>query len=428
MRLVYYAHSYRPHDAEVVKYFADLMQLEGLTVSLDPPSDKLNAAKPERHLRLNDGLVAVLTTREGGPSQYILFEISLGMRSKKPVLVFVEDDLPDDCIPSRVLQRRFSRRSLLRDIRTHRHALELFSGYVGASPPPAYQPGLMRRRCLIVGHGSAGESAGDAVALTVDALRYSTEVLSGLTSRQLFDSALYDSVLTASFALVILGPESHDSGFLLGLVTGFMIPSIILTMDPNYEYCIGVPREYQPRQVRGSDPSELQDVVQQEIAIFEEEYVDLEDTTKVAAYSKMLFETAGRPGYHPEGLRGLFVKELVMGSHYTNYGQAGAMGDHASATINNFQEAWKQAGANIDLTVLATELGELRKSLRAKADTPENDQAVAAVGEAEGEAKKGNGPAALEKLARAGKWALGIAEEIGVKLAVEALGKSLGVK
>ncbi len=207
MKLVYYAHSYWAQDAEVVRHFADLMQLLGLTASLDPPYGRLNAAKPERHLRSNDGLVAVLTTREGGPSQYILFEISLGMRSKKPVLVFVEDDLPDDCISSRILQRRFSRRSLLRDIRTHRHALELFNGYIGANPPPAYQPGLTRRRCLIVGHGNAGREASEAVALTVDAMHYSTHVLSGPTSRHLFDSALYDRVLTANLALVILGQK-----------------------------------------------------------------------------------------------------------------------------------------------------------------------------------------------------------------------------
>jgi hypothetical protein len=117
-----------------------------------------------------------------------------------------------------------------------------------------------------------------------------------------------------------------------------------------------------------------------------------------------------------------------MGSQYTNYGQAGAMGDHASATINNFQEVWKQTEPDMSLATLSAELAELRKSLRAKAQTAEDDQAVVAVGEAELEAKKGNGPGTFEKLARAGKWALGIAEEIGVKLAVEALSKSLGVK
>jgi hypothetical protein len=104
------------------------------------------------------------------------------------------------------------------------------------------------------------------------------------------------------------------------------------------------------------------------------------------------------------------------------------MGDHASATINNFEEVLRHAGPDIDLATLSSELEELRKPLRAKAETPEEDQAVAAVCEAQLEAKKGNAPGVLEKLSRDGKWALGIAEQIGVKLAVEALSKSLGIK
>jgi hypothetical protein len=103
------------------------------------------------------------------------------------------------------------------------------------------------------------------------------------------------------------------------------------------------------------------------------------------------------------------------------------MGDHASATINNFEEVLRHAGPDIDLATLSSELEELRKPLRAKAETPEEDQAVAAVCEAQLEAKKGNAPGVLEKLSRDG-WALGIAEQIGVKLAVEAPSKSLGIK
>jgi hypothetical protein len=59
MRLIYYAHSYRPIDAQVVEFFAGLMRSEGFTPSLDPPSDQLNSAKPERHLRSTDGLIVV---------------------------------------------------------------------------------------------------------------------------------------------------------------------------------------------------------------------------------------------------------------------------------------------------------------------------------------------------------------------------------
>ncbi len=44
-----------------------------------------------------------------------------------------------------------------------------------------------------------------------------------------------------------------------------------------------------------------------------------------------------------------------------------------------------------------------------------------AIASAESCAKKGDGPGALEYLSKAGKWALGIAEKIGVPVATEAL-------
>jgi hypothetical protein len=79
------------------------------------------------------------------------------------------------------------------------------------------------------------------------------------------------------------------------------------------------------------------------------------------------------------------------------------------------------------LTALAAELEQLRITLRQKAKTVEEDKAVASVGEAESEARNGNGPGVLQKLATAGTWVLGIAKEIGVKIATEALTKSLNL-
>ena len=65
MHLVYYAHSYRKPDDELNEMFEELMVSEGMTPSIDPPSDRLNSAKPERHLRSTDGLLCVLPYRKG---------------------------------------------------------------------------------------------------------------------------------------------------------------------------------------------------------------------------------------------------------------------------------------------------------------------------------------------------------------------------
>jgi hypothetical protein len=58
----------------------------------------------------------------------------------------------------------------------------------------------------------------------------------------------------------------------------------------------------------------------------------------------------------------------------------------------------------------------------------EEDEAIAAVGGAAKAAKEGNGPTALERLAKAGEWALKVAQDIGVKVATEMITTSMKVK
>jgi hypothetical protein len=67
--------------------------------------------------------------------------------------------------------------------------------------------------------------------------------------------------------------------------------------------------------------------------------------------------------------------------------------------------------------------------MKAKQNTTvEEDEAVVAVGHAAKAAKDGNGPGTLEKLATAGQWALKVATDIGMKVAVEAITKAIGIK
>jgi hypothetical protein len=152
MHIVYWAHSYRDQDAAVNQHFGILIEEAArLIVNFDPPSQDLNAAKLEQNLRSCDGMVAVLTWRPAAPSPYILYEICMALRARKPVLVFLDDRLPDSTIPSNVLQRRFSHRTYFRQVRDHSHALNELKTYMGEQPGPRYQAGLGQRTCGTLG-------------------------------------------------------------------------------------------------------------------------------------------------------------------------------------------------------------------------------------------------------------------------------------
>jgi hypothetical protein len=118
----------------------------------------------------------------------------------------------------------------------------------------------------------------------------------------------------------------------------------------------------------------------------------------------------------------------TMGDQYINEGQASNVGPHG--TVTNASQIWQAASATaggIDLKALQIELGKLRASLKAEASQPEHDEAIGAIASAETAAKQGDQSKIVESLAKAGKWALDVAEKIGVGLVVAILKTTLGL-
>ena len=116
-----------------------------------------------------------------------------------------------------------------------------------------------------------------------------------------------------------------------------------------------------------------------------------------------------------------------MGDRYEVHGQAAAVGPNAHVHDVTFNQLWSQASERIDLPVLAEQLEQLRTALRAQARTPDDDQAVAEVGQAELAARSGDGPKTMRHLRNAGRWAFGIATSIGAAIAAEAIKHAAGL-
>src|SRR5512139_2722566 len=256
---------------------------EELTPSLDPQSDRLNSAKPERHLRSTDAMVAVLPQREPGPSEYIRWEIGLGLRARRPQLVFVEDTLADDLVPQGILQRRFSRRRLLREVRDHRNAVRILKSYIGSDPPPSYQPTSLRRRCAVIGAGCLGQGPMEGLLASLERRHYSPVVVA--RSKRLPDEmAAEESVRRAAMCVAVVEGLTAAEIYLLGAARASLTPIIAITLDAAHPYNAVTPKEYQPRLVRRADTADLVRVVEQEIDIFEEDYLELKEESQVHRY------------------------------------------------------------------------------------------------------------------------------------------------
>lgn len=304
MELIYYSHSYRPGDAEINRFFQDLMLSEGLTPSLDPFSDRLNSAKPERQLRSTDGMIVVLPVRDPEPSLYILYEVALCVRAHKPILVFIEDVLPDNLVPGNLVQRRFSRRHLLREVRNHRHAIRLLKTYIGSEPPPTYQPSTRQRSCLVNGTSAMSDEQRRTIEDHLTRLSYNPISVESsthfLSLDRPFEEVVSQSVLCVSFT----GNLSPLEFYLLGAARASLLPTILLTENYGYPLNSKVPKEYQPREVSKENLSE---VLEKEFSIFEEDYLELEDQEKVLRYRAAVIQEGKEDGrYSKEERRVVF--------------------------------------------------------------------------------------------------------------------------
>jgi len=81
----------------------------------------------------------------------------------------------------------------------------------------------------------------------------------------------------------------------------------------------------------------------------------------------------------------------------------------------------------VDLDALAAQLATLRAAMREEPDDPDRDIIIGNVAQAEKAARQHDPGPVAEHLRAAGKWAVGIAEKIGVGVAAAAIKAAIGI-
>jgi hypothetical protein len=357
-----------------------------------------------------------------------LFEIELCVRSRKPLLVFVEDELPDELIPGRVLQRRFSRGSYFRQIREHTHAIEILKTYLGEEPPPRYQPAVTQRSCVIAGDDALSGDARQGLIAMLGGRGFRIVTTSTLDENEL---ETVEAIAQSQAALAFIDASRLVSHFARGLLHGASVPMVEFTGNQDFRFRDAVPRDLQPVMLPGVDDwATMEPLVASHMGLLEENFIE-GTGPELDTYLDELLDVGARHGAYRDSDRERVVT-TIMGDQYT-IGQAGAVGPGSHAERMTFVQTWNQMPAGVDASRLAEELATLRRQLRTEATEPEHDAAIGAIAEAEMAAKEGNGPEALERLSLlkrlggAGKWALGAATTIGTTVAAAALKGVLGV-
>jgi hypothetical protein len=427
MHIVYWSHSYREEDAAINRHFGLLIeQAERMIVNFDPPSESVNESKLLQNLRSCDGMVAVLPWRATGPSPYILFEIGLALRARKPVIVFVDDRLPSNVLSPRIMQLRFSHRTYFRQVREHVHSLRVLKAYMGESPPTRYQPTTGQRGCGILGLAAVDKAVRARVSQLVAGLGYHVVSLEKVDAENPLVFEQFEHLAVLDVVLRCVDLHTSRALYWAGAVSAAALPSITFTADPEYRFSVRFPREFQPRLADTGAAGSLEEVLKTEFDLFEQDFLKAQSPETIDRYVRLQIQAGALAGNYEAGTRQHFIGG-IMGDQYNIYGQAGAVGRDAHAHDMTFNQIWNQLESRLDLAKLADELGRLRETMDREAVEPGHRLAAGAVAAAEQSARQKDGPRVIEYLKAAGKWAWSIAETIGADLAKEALKGALGL-
>lgn len=114
------------------------------------------------------------------------------------------------------------------------------------------------------------------------------------------------------------------------------------------------------------------------------------------------------------------------GIHITNSQIIGSVGRNSHAEVVAVQQPGSQKNEEIDFEDLVSDLANLRRAMRDRSSGEgEHDEALGQIAQAEKAAKGGDRPAVFRHLKNAGKWALEVATDIGVRVAAETINRSM---
>lgn len=301
-----------------------------------------STAKLIRHLNCCDGMIAVLTRRDGGVSPYIMYEIQTCIKARKPLLVFVEDTLDEDVIPSRLLQQRFSRISYIQQVREHTQAIHTLSEFIGDDCPPRYQAFSKRRRCICIGLSELAPDVQEPLRRLIEEKDYGIkEVKDAGIFSDLSKMDTIDLLSSSDIALVIIREAEPITYYLLGLLEGLLVPSIYISLSDLSHYHGMVPDDFKIHQIREEKIAETITYIERHFSVFEQNFNELEDGHSFTEYVDRLSSAPKQTGFPGNNIAYYIdsrkqVRIEGEGRYYDG-------GHHQTTYKNVYNDMWRKA-------------------------------------------------------------------------------------
>ena len=296
---------------------------------------------------------------------------------------------------------------------------------MGDQQLPRYRVSSRQRYCVLTGTDDLSPEINKGIAELLAKRGYRIIDISKDNSPVPFPGSLHYDIGDADLAISVVSSKAVSSNYALGVAQSSLVPNILLAAS-DYPITPSIPEEYQRRLISNKTVAKSLEVVDRQIELYEEDFLEIDSEGKAEKYADQLVGVSRPTGHYSSDIRTQIIQEVTMGDRY-EANQVGAQGPHAHAHDMTFNQVWNQTKDQIDLPTLAKELNALRNEMQKSAKEAEDFSEIGTVATAEIEAQKGDGPKVLSTLAKAGKWTLSLAEKIGVGVATAAIKAACGL-
>jgi hypothetical protein len=176
----------------------------------------------------------------------------------------------------------------------------------------------------------------------------------------------YEHLANLDVAIRFVDSRARRSMYWAGAVSAAAVPTITITIDPDYLFSDRFPREFQPRPANLDGVPPLEEVLKREFDLFEQDFLKAQDAETLEKYFNLQMQAGALGGRYESQTRNYYM-ENIMGDKYTVSGQAGAVGPQAHAHDITFSGVWNQLEKSVDIAQLAEQLGQLHAAMEREA-------------------------------------------------------------
>lgn len=238
----------------------------------------------------------------------------MALRCNKPALVFAEDSIPESYLPNRVLIKRFSERSYIRETTDHLYALERLSTYIGKQQLPSYRGSEDQKSCLIIGENKLNKETNSLIDNLLTQKGFRVKYSSKENKTLPLPGNLHSEIYHTNLAIVVLTSRSPLNNYVFGVLQSSLIPTITLSVG-DYPLLQNIPEDYQRRIISNANPEADMKIITDQVTLFEEDFVEINTSGKAQKYADRLTETP-RSGIYTDDFRTKIVNEITMGDKY----------------------------------------------------------------------------------------------------------------